>query len=89
MLGRDIDVPFPENLGDPMNADPASVGFQNLFLAFPQGIDFRRFAVPAAFRTASNLDQISGSGFEDVGIGISQCESPRVFRPSPNGTEKL
>jgi hypothetical protein len=35
MLGGDIDVPFPENLSDPMNADPAPVRFQDLFLAFP------------------------------------------------------
>jgi hypothetical protein len=34
MLGRDINIPFPEDLGDPMNADPAPVRFQDLFLAF-------------------------------------------------------
>ena len=33
------------------------------------------------------LKKILGSGFEM--IRISQCESPRVFLPSPNGTEKL
>jgi hypothetical protein len=25
------------------------------------------------------LDQISGGGFENVGIRISQCETPRVL----------
>ena len=34
MLGGDIDIPFPENLRDPMNANSALVGFEALFLAF-------------------------------------------------------
>jgi hypothetical protein len=34
--------------------------------------DLDRFAVPAAFRAARHLDQISGSGFEDIRIMISQ-----------------
>jgi hypothetical protein len=34
MLGRDVDFPFPENLRDPMNADAAAVGFQDLVFAF-------------------------------------------------------
>ena len=63
-----------------MDADPAAVRFQDLFLAFPQSIDLGRLAVPAAFRAARKFDEISGSGFEDIGIGISQCGSPRVFR---------
>ena len=37
-----------------------------------------RPAVPAAFGAARRLDQIGGSGFESVGIRISQCEY-RVF----------
>jgi hypothetical protein len=53
------------------------VGFQDLFLAFSQGLDLGRFAVPAAFRPARNLDQISGRGFENVGIRISKCKSSR------------
>jgi hypothetical protein len=28
MLGGNIDVSFPKNLRDPMNADPAPVGFR-------------------------------------------------------------
>jgi hypothetical protein len=35
MLGGDVDIPFPEDLGDPMDADPAPVRFQDLVLAFP------------------------------------------------------
>jgi hypothetical protein len=35
MLRGDINIPFPENLRNPVNADPAAVGFQDLFLAFP------------------------------------------------------
>jgi hypothetical protein len=35
MLGGNIDISFPENLSDPMNADLAPVRFQNLFLALP------------------------------------------------------
>ena len=80
MLRGDIDIPFPENLGDPVNADPASMRFQDLVLAFPQSVDLGRFAVPAAFRAARELDQISGSGFENVGIKVCQCKSPRLFR---------
>jgi hypothetical protein len=34
MLGGDIDIPFPENLRDPVNADSAPVRLQDLFLAF-------------------------------------------------------
>jgi len=33
MLGGDVDLPFPENLRDPMNADAAVVGFEDLLLA--------------------------------------------------------
>jgi hypothetical protein len=35
MLGGNIDISFPENLRDPVDADPAPVRFQDLFLAFP------------------------------------------------------
>ena len=55
---------LPENLSDPMDADPAAVRFQDLFLAFPQSIDLGRLTVAAAFRAARKFDQISGSGFE-------------------------
>jgi hypothetical protein len=37
-------------------------------------------AVPAAFGIARELDQVGGSGFEDIGISISQCKSPRSVR---------
>jgi hypothetical protein len=37
-LCGDIDIPFPENLGDPMDADPAAVRFQDLFLALKASI---------------------------------------------------
>ena len=77
MLGGNIDIPLSENLRDPMNPDPAPVRFQDLFFAFSRGLDLGRFTVPAAFRAARKFDEISGSGFENVGIRISQCESPR------------
>ena len=38
-----------------------AVRFQDLVLATSQGLDLGRFAVPAAFRGARNLDKISGS----------------------------
>lgn len=63
MLGGDIDIPFSENLRDPVNADPAPMRFQDLRLELSQGFDLGRFAVSAAFRAARKLDQISGSGF--------------------------
>jgi hypothetical protein len=39
--------------------------------------DLGRLTILAAFGAASHLHQISGSGFENVWLGISQCESPR------------
>jgi hypothetical protein len=45
MLGGDVDIPFPENLRDPVNADPAPVCFQDLILAFPQCVDLGLLAV--------------------------------------------
>jgi len=80
MLGGNVDLPFPENLRDPMNADAAVVGFQDLVFTFSQRLDLGRFAEAAAFRAARDLDKISGSGFEEIRIRISQSESPRVFR---------
>jgi hypothetical protein len=78
MLGGNVDIPFPENLCDPVNTDPAPVRFQDLVLATSQRVDLGRFAVPAAFRAPREFDQISGSGFENVGIRVSQCKSPIV-----------
>ena len=37
ILGGDIDIRFPENLGDPVDADPAPMGFQDLVLALDRG----------------------------------------------------
>ena len=80
MLGGDVDLPFPENLRDPMNADAAAMSFQDLVFTFSQRLDLGGFAEPASFRAAGNLDKISGSGFEKIGVRISQGESPRVFQ---------
>jgi hypothetical protein len=44
------------------------VRFQDLFFAFSEGVDLGRLAAPAAFGAASHFGQISGSGFEDIGI---------------------
>jgi hypothetical protein len=79
MLSGDIYTSFPENLRDPMNADPAAVGFQDLFLAFSQSLDLGGFAIAPAFRAPSHLDQISGSGLEEVWVRVSQCRSPGMF----------
>ena len=55
------------------------VGLEDLLLAFSQRLDLGGFAEPAAFRAAGNLNKISGSGFEEIRIRISQSESSRVF----------
>ncbi len=34
MRHRDVSTPFPENLRDPMDGEPAAVSFQNLFLYY-------------------------------------------------------
>jgi hypothetical protein len=44
----------------------------------PSGVHLRLFTVTAAFGAARNLQKILGSGFEIVGIRVSQCEI-RVF----------
>src|SRR5215469_15168739 len=37
--------------------------------------------LPPAFPGASDLDRVSRSGFEEIGIRISQCKSPwRILR---------
>ena len=69
---RDIHPAFPENLRDPVDAEPAAVRLQNLFLVLPQRIDLGLLAITAAFRAARDLKKILGSGFEM--IRISQCE---------------
>jgi hypothetical protein len=54
------------------------VRLQDLFLILSQCVDLGLLSITAAFRGASDLKEILGSGFEMV--RISQCESPRVFR---------
>ena len=71
-----VNPPFPENLRDPVDAEPATMGFQGFFLILPQCVDLGLLSVTAAFRVARDLKKILGSGFEM--IRISQCESPRV-----------
>jgi hypothetical protein len=73
----DVNAPFPENLRDPMDAEPAAMRLQDLFLILSQCVDLGLLAVAAAFRSARDLKKILGSGFEM--IRVSQCESPRVF----------
>jgi hypothetical protein len=112
MLSGNINIPFPKNLGDPMNADPAPVGFQALFHAFspgPSRLEFRTPAFPelhlrqriegalkpsilADLRYRPPLELRATSTRQapaDLRIGISRCESPRVFLLSPNRTDKL
>jgi hypothetical protein len=45
MLGGDTDIPFSKDLGDPLNEDPAPVGFQDLFLAFSPGASGLAFGI--------------------------------------------
>jgi hypothetical protein len=77
ILPADVDIPFPENLRDPVDTHPAAVSFQDFFLILSQSVDLGLLSITAAFRAARNLKKILGSGFEM--ITISQCESPRVF----------
>jgi hypothetical protein len=39
MLGGNINIPFPENLRDPMNAEPTAMCFEDLVLILSQRID--------------------------------------------------
>jgi hypothetical protein len=78
MGNRDVHAPFPENLRDPMDAEAATMRFQDLFFVLPQGVDLRLLPVTAALGSARDLKKILGSGFEM--IRISQCELERVFR---------
>jgi hypothetical protein len=45
MLGGNIHIPFPENLRDPVDADPAPVRFQDLLLAFSPGASRLAFRI--------------------------------------------
>ena len=78
ILPADVDIPFPENLRAPMDAETAAVRLQDLVLILSQCVDLGLLSITAAFRAARDLKKIFGSGFEM--IRISQCESPRVFR---------
>jgi hypothetical protein len=77
MGNRDVHTPFPENLCDPMDGEPATMRLQDLFLILSQSVDLGLLSITAAFRAAGDLKKILGCGFEM--IRISQCESPRVF----------
>jgi hypothetical protein len=57
-----IDTPFPENLRDPVDAEPATIGLQNLFFILSQRVDLGLLSITAAFRAARNLKKILGSG---------------------------
>ena len=71
-----VNAAFPENLGDPMHTEPATVRLQDLFLILSQCVDLGLLAITAAFRSARDLKKILGSGFKM--IRISQCESLTV-----------
>jgi hypothetical protein len=50
-----------------VDRDPAAIGFQDLALVLPERVDLRLFAVaPARVGSASDLPEISGSGFEKM-----------------------
>ena len=73
---RDVNAPFPENLRDPVDAEPTAMRLQDLFLVLSQRVDLGLLSITAAFGAVRDLKKILGSGFEM--IRISQCESPRV-----------
>jgi hypothetical protein len=78
MRHGNVNAPFPENLRDPMNAQPTTMRLQNLFLILPQCVDLGLLSVAAAFRSARDLEKILGSGFEM--IRISQCDVTGLIR---------
>ena len=76
----DVSAAFRENLRDPMDAQPATMRLQDLFLILSQCIDLGLLPITAAFRAAGDFEKILSSGFEMIRIRVSQCESPRVLR---------
>jgi hypothetical protein len=56
------------------------VRLQDLFLILSQGVDLGLLSITAAFRAAGDFEKIPGSGFEDIGIGISQCDVTGLIR---------
>jgi hypothetical protein len=78
MGNRDVNAPFPENLRDPVDAEPTAMCFEDLVLILSQSVDLGLLSITAAFRAARHLKKILGSRFQM--IRISQGESARVFR---------
>jgi hypothetical protein len=58
MRHRNVNTPFPENLRDPVDGEPAAVSLQDLFLILSQCVDLGLLAVTAAFRAARDLKKI-------------------------------
>jgi hypothetical protein len=58
MGNRDVNAPFPENLRDPMDAETATMRFQDLVLVLPQSVDLGLLPITAAFGAARNLKKI-------------------------------
>src|ERR1700756_4504846 len=73
---RDFDAPFPENFCDSMDIQPMAMGFEDLWFILSQSVHLRLLSVTAAFGAARNLQKVFGSGFEIIGIRVSQGESP-------------
>jgi hypothetical protein len=47
-----VNAAFPENLGDPMHTEPATVRLQDLFLILSQCVDLGLLAITVAFRAS-------------------------------------
>ena len=62
MRHGNVHAPFPENLRDPMDGEPATMSFQDFFLILSQCVDFGLLAITAAFSAARDLKEILGSG---------------------------
>jgi hypothetical protein len=63
MLGGNIDVSFPKNLRDPMNADPAPVGFRISSLHSHQALRVWHFVLPPSQATAWQAVLVLESGY--------------------------
>jgi hypothetical protein len=52
MRHGDVNTPFPENLCDPMDAQPAAVRLQDFVLILSKCVDFGLLSITAAFRAS-------------------------------------
>jgi hypothetical protein len=55
MRHGNVDTPLPKNLRDPVDAEPATMRLQDLFLVLSQGVDLGLLSITSAFRPTRDL----------------------------------